>query len=115
MQFLIISLIVVVTTIGFLTGGNEAMKSLGWLPDSLGFLPEVFGLVVTILVIILGVRNRFQFVRPGYWITFAALVVCILSGIVVNSVEPGPIFSGIRYYLRAIPLFFLPAVTGNNC
>jgi hypothetical protein len=110
MQFLIITIIVVVTTIGFLTEGNQAMRSLGWLPDPLGFLPEVLGLVVAILVIILGVRNRFQFVRPGYWITFAALVVCILSGIVVNSVEPGPIFAGIRYYLRAIPLFFLPAV-----
>jgi len=110
MQFLIISIIVVVTTIGFLTEGNKAMKSLGWLPDSLGFLPEILALVVALLVIILGVRNRFQFVRPGYWITFGALLVGIICGIIANSVEPGPIFAGIRYYLRAIPMFFLPAV-----
>jgi hypothetical protein len=38
------------------------------------------------------------------------LVVCIVCGIIVNSVEPAPIFAGIRYYLRAIPMFFLPAV-----
>ena len=110
MQFLVISIIVVVTTIGFLTEGNIAMKSSGWLPKYLGFLPEVLGLAVTLFVIILGVRSRFKFVRPGYWFTFGGIVVCIFCGILVNAVEPGPIFAGIRYYLKAIPMFFLPAV-----
>jgi hypothetical protein len=110
MQFLMITTIVVVTTFGFLTEGNKAMKSLGWLPDPLGFLPEILGMIAVVMVIVLGVRSRFQFVRPGYWFTFGALLIGILCGIFANSVEPGPIFAGIRYYLRAIPMFFVPAV-----
>jgi hypothetical protein len=31
-------------------------------------------------------------------------------GVLVNADQPGPVLSGLRYYLRAIPLFFLPAV-----
>ena len=78
MQFLMITTIVVVTTFGFLTEGNKAMKSLGWLPDPLGFLPEILGMIAVVMVIVLGVRSRFQFVRPGYWFTFGALLIGIL-------------------------------------
>jgi hypothetical protein len=37
-------------------------------------------------------------------------VVDVALGVLTNGVEPGPIFAGLRVYLRAIPLFFLPAV-----
>ena len=61
-------------------------------------------------MILLGTRNRFQFVRPQYWIVFGALVITIICGILVNSVDSGPVFAGIRTYLRAIPWFLVPAV-----
>ena len=57
-----------------------------------------------------GYRNRFQFVRPIYWLIFGALGLVAVCGAVVNQVEPGPLFAGIRNYLRALPFFFLPAV-----
>ncbi len=34
----------------------------------------------------------------------------MICGALANSLEPGPLFSGIRAYLRPIPLFFLAAV-----
>ena len=34
----------------------------------------------------------------------------VVCGLLTNGVESGPIFAGLRAYLRAIPLFFLPAV-----
>jgi hypothetical protein len=38
----------------------------------------------------------------------------LICGIIANSVGPGPIVSGMRYYLRPIPLFLLPAVYEFN-
>ena len=48
--------------------------------------------------------------RPVYWIVFGALGLVAVCGAVVNLAEPGPLFAGIRTYLRALPFFFLPAV-----
>jgi len=49
-------------------------------------------------------------VRPAYWVIFGLLTICIASSDVANPLDPGPLFSGIRAYLRAIPWFFVPAV-----
>ena len=83
---------------------------MGFPPRFAQYLPEFFGLAAIIIVILLGTRNRFQFVRPQYWIVFGALVITIICGILVNSVDSGPIFAGTRTYLRAIPWFLVPAV-----
>lgn len=114
MQYLILFIIVVVTTISFLTEGNRAMVFDGWLPNIVGYLPEIISLLIFTFVIVYGTRDRFQYVRPAYWLTFGALVICIIFGVVVNDVETGPIVAGMRKYLRAIPLFFLPAVVYFN-
>lgn len=110
MQFLTLSMIFVVCTFSFLARGNKAMQSDGWIPTFASFTPEIISLIVSVFVIAMGTRNRFQFVRPAYWIVFGILIFCTISGILINSVEPGPVFVGLRQYLRAIPLFFLPAV-----
>ena len=82
----------------------------GLLPPLFSYVPEVLAMVVAILVIVAGVRSRFQFVRPVYWLTFGALALVVLCGAIANQMEPGPVFAGIRHYLRALPFFFLPAV-----
>jgi len=87
----------------------EFLASLGWLPQILAFFPEVLAIVAAGLVIVAGVRSRFQYVRPVYWLVFGGLALVIVCGAVANSVEPGPIFAGLRIYLRALPFFFLPA------
>lgn len=109
MQNLTLAMLVVVTTFEFFAKGDYWGRW-AYLPGGAQYLPELFGLAAIIVVILLGTRNRFQFIRPQYWIVFGALVVNIICGILVNEVDSGPIFAGIRTYLRAIPWFLVPAV-----
>jgi hypothetical protein len=72
--------------------------------------PEMLSVLVVAIVIFAGTRQRFRFVRAPYLITFGAIALVITFGLIANTVAPGPITAGMRYYARAIPLFFLPAV-----
>jgi hypothetical protein len=80
------------------------------LPPVLRFLPEAMSAVVVVYVLLAGTRDHFRLVAPKYWFTFGALAIVIVCGIVNNAAEVGPMLSGMRFYLRAVPLFFLPAV-----
>jgi hypothetical protein len=86
-----------------------SIQSLG-LPSILRFLPEVISCFLLVYVLVAGTRERFRLVAPKYWLIFGALGLVILCGIINNNPGAGPLISGIRYYLRALPLFFLPAV-----
>lgn len=103
MRPLVLALLVVVTTFGFL-------KRIGWLPDAAPFLTEIFGAIVVAYVALVGTQDRFRYVAPIYWFFFAAIAVVMLCGAIVNQVQPGPLVSGMRTYLKAVPFFFLPAV-----
>ncbi len=63
-----------------------------------------------LMVVLEGLRKGFRNVAPKYWMTFGALAFIITCSIFTNAVQPGPIFAGIRFYLRAIPLFLVPAI-----
>jgi hypothetical protein len=80
------------------------------LPPILRFLPEAASAVLILYVIFSGTRDRFRLVAQKYWIVFTALAIVILCGVVNSFSGPGPTLSGARYLLRAVPLFFLPAV-----
>jgi hypothetical protein len=88
----------------------DYLISLGAAPRFLKFTPEVFSAIVLIYVIFLGVRSRFALIRPAYWFFFGAITIIMLCGAVANGLGTGPVFAGIRTYLRAVPLFLLPAV-----
>jgi hypothetical protein len=103
MNGLVLTLILVVTTFGYLIG-------VGVLPHPAKYAAELMSGLVLLVVFIGGTRNRFQFVRPAYWFAFGAVGATMLCGALANSLEPGPLFAGLRSYLRAVPLFFLPAV-----
>ncbi len=103
MQFTILLLIVSSVTFEFLKKG-------GILPGPVNFIPEVIGAVALLYVVAVGVRTRFSAVPVSFWITFFSIAVVMAIGVLLNGVEPGPLFAGIRTYLRAIPLFLLPAV-----
>lgn len=74
------------------------------------FVPEVLSIVVTLAVFFEGVRNGFRYISSKYWMAFGMAVFIIVCGILSNSVGAGPIFAGMRSYLRAIPMFLIPAV-----
>ena len=103
MNIIVLLMILAVTTFEYLTQINL-------LPRLAKFTPEILSAIVAIVVVIYGARNRFQFVRPAYWFVFGTIAVTMVCGAVANSVDVGPLFSGMRRYLRPMPLFFLPAV-----
>lgn len=109
MQRLTLSMIVTVTVIVFFAKGDPYGR-FHLLPNAAGFLPELLGAIALIYVIVEGVRGRFQYVRPAYWLLLIAIGITVVCGVVANGVASGPIFTGLRIYLRAIPWFFLPAV-----
>jgi hypothetical protein len=80
------------------------------LPPLLRLIPEVISVILIFCVLPFGIQQKFRLVSPKYWLIFGALAFVIVAGIVTNNDGPGPILAGLRYYLRAIPLFFLPAV-----
>ena len=82
----------------------------GWLPGPAKYVVELIGAVALLYVVAVGAGNRFRFVRPVYWFAFGALLLTMACGVVVNHVEAGPLFAGLRNFCRAIPLFFLAAV-----
>ena len=80
------------------------------LPGFTALAPEVISAITAVCVVVIGAKQGFSNVQPKYWIVFALLAAFIICGIVVNEVATGPIVAGLRYYLRAIPFFLLPAV-----
>ncbi|HVO45948.1 MAG TPA: hypothetical protein VMT29_06390 [Steroidobacteraceae bacterium] len=79
-------------------------------PAFLKLIPECFSVVVVLVVLAQGLRKGFGGVAPKYWLTFAAMAFVFMCGILSNSVGPGPMLAGGRFYVRAIPMFLLPAV-----
>jgi hypothetical protein len=88
---------------------NHLKEWLGLSPV-IGFLPEILTFAAVPIVFVLGVQNRFRFVAGHYWLGFGLLLFVIVGSSLANDVEAGPTIAGMRYYLRAIPFFFLPAV-----
>lgn len=82
----------------------------GWIPSAVKYLEELTAALIAAYVIFVGARTRFANVRAEYWLVFGALVIVIACGVVVNTEPAGPLFAGMRAYLRHLPLFFLPAV-----
>lgn len=80
------------------------------LPPIMRFLPDAMSAVVILYVLFAGVRDRFRLVAPKYWIVFGAMIVVIACGVIDNQSGVGPLLSGTRFYLRPVPMFFLPAV-----
>jgi hypothetical protein len=103
MQVLTLTIIIAATLASYVTELHIA-------PAPLRYLPEFLSLLATICVLALGARDRFRFVAAPYWIAFAAAAAVILASVLTNAVSPGTFIGGLRYYVRAVPMFFLPAV-----
>jgi hypothetical protein len=103
MQFLTMLIILTVSFATYLAGVHV-------LPSAAKFVPEILSLVVAAYIVLAGPRQRFRLIPAGYWLIFIAISLVILCGAFINAPAPGPLMGGIRFYLRAIPMFFLPAV-----
>ena len=109
LQILVLTMIVAVSTVGYFRSGDHWGR-MALLPSEAGYVPELLSVIALIYVLAMGSRNRFRNVRPAYWLVFGAIVLTMLLGVLVNDSEAGPVFTGIRFYIRALPFFFLPCV-----
>jgi len=80
------------------------------LPPILHFIPEMVSVALIVYIVIAGTRTRFELVATKYWLAFAALAIVMLCGVVNSGTGSGPIITGMRFYFRALPMFFLAAV-----
>jgi hypothetical protein len=103
MHFIVMLVIFCVMVVDFIAARDFA-------PPVLKFLPELLSVLITVYVLFEGVRRGFRNVALKYWLVFGMLVFVILCGTLTNGVGTGPTLAGIRAYLRAVPLFMLPAV-----
>jgi hypothetical protein len=88
---------------------NDYLIQLLDLPSIARFVPELMSAVVILYIFIAGTRDRFRWVAPKYWLIFGSMAVVILCGIINNSPGAGPVISGMRFYFRGAPFFFLTA------
>lgn len=79
-------------------------------PAAAKYLPELVSALLMVYVVATGAQQQFRYVNVKYWLIFGALALTIMCGPLVNHEAVGPIINGMRYYVRAIPLFFVPAV-----
>ena len=99
----------ILIVMGLVTTSDFIVQSLD-LPQVLHFIPEMLSLLLIVYIFIAGTRNRFELVATKYWLMFGALAVVILCGILNGNPGAGPVITGMRFYLRALPMFFLAAV-----
>jgi hypothetical protein len=88
----------------------EYVVSVTGAPGMLKFVPEIGSGILAALVLFAGLRNGFASVSPKYWVAFGLAAFVLVAGALANSVGSGPIITGTRTYVRAIPLFFAAAV-----
>lgn len=85
-------------------------EDLGILPRQATWFPELLSGLVLVLVIAHAALKKTIIIHPKYVILFAIFLLQLLAGVVLNSVEPGTVFAGLRYYFKYAPFFLLPAV-----
>ena len=94
---------------GFL-GPGLVNKGLHLIPGKLSWASELLLCLVSVfLFAIFAVKQKIT-ISINYIYFFIIFIIFLLSGIVLNALSPGTIFSGVRRYLLFWPLFFLPSV-----
>jgi hypothetical protein len=78
------------------------------------FVPELLSMILTIAVLMEGMRRGFSLVSAKYWVAFGIVVFIMVCAFFANSEEPGPVVAGMRQYLRGMPMFLVPAVFRFN-
>jgi len=80
------------------------------LPKIAILLPEILSVFSLLIVLMYIVRFGVLRVSVKYIILFFFFILVMISGYILNSVDVGPIISGLRNYLKYVPFFLLPAV-----
>jgi len=102
-HYLVIAILIAVLVFDFLR------QEVG-LPRALSLLPEVLSGLCLLSIGVWGSISKKIYARFSYIIVLALLLLHMVTGIILNDVNPGTVLSGIRAYLKYIPFFLLPLV-----
>lgn len=83
---------------------------LGVLPRVVTWIPEILSLIAMVLVFLLGTKNKSLALGGKYVIFFFFFFSFVIGGLVINQVDAGVVFAGVRTYTKYLPFFFLPLV-----
>ena len=75
-----------------------------------GLLPEVLSAFILCIVLLYAAAHRQLFLSNKYVILGIIVTIHITLGTVVNNVDPGTIATGMRPYVKWIPVFLLPTI-----
>ena len=71
---------------------------------------ELLSGIATIVIIAKIISKKTIALHFKYIAAFTFLLLFIIAGLIINQVQPGSAFYGVRAYFRFLPFFFLPAV-----
>jgi hypothetical protein len=71
----------------------------------LAWAPELISGIVLALVLFRAAATKSVTLQPKYGVVFALFCLCVLGGILVNFVDPAPMFAGLRIYFKYVPFF----------
>lgn len=80
------------------------------LPRVVALSPEIISAFAMVIVALRLGRDREIIIPPKYILWFGMMVLVIVAGIAVSTVQPGAAFAGLRTYFRYAPIFLLPIV-----
>ncbi|MFQ5470860.1 MAG: hypothetical protein ACE5EH_11225 [Gammaproteobacteria bacterium] len=87
-------------------------KDLGLIPGKSKYFIDALSIMASLMVVVYLVKNKEFYVSTKYLIIFLFFALIVLVGVIINNVDAGTAFFGLRTHLKYLPFFFLPAVSG---
>lgn len=76
----------------------------------IGLTPEVLSLIASVVIAIRYAKTRRLIVHFKYLIAGSLFLIIAAFGVILNDINPGAIFAGIREYFKYVPFFIVHAV-----
>lgn len=73
-------------------------------------VPEALSFIVLLIIAVRLAISKSMAITPKYVVLGFLVGLHVLAGLILNSVSPGTIVTGIRPYLKWLPIFILPMV-----
>ncbi len=86
----------------------EFLQRYGIAPRQVTWFADILSAFVVLIILFLITKGLSINLSATYWLIFLFFALHILFGVILNEVQAGPIFTGIRKYLKYLPFFFLP-------
>lgn len=84
--------------------------NLDFFPRVVKWVPELIFMAAAVLVLANFSSKKPVAFQGKYLMLIVFNLLLIVIGIIINKVQPGVIFNGIRNFLKFVPIFFLPIV-----